>query len=96
MDERVKKLEEIQKKKEEINIAKMADRLMVEGGTDSDPAIAQLDNDGNASRQLYSAIGHETLQSENDGKSREMIEKAKQSMPYHDNQSQFLRRGVTD
>lgn len=85
MDERVKKLEEIQKKQEEIKIAKKADRLMVEGGTDSDPAIAQMDNDGNASRQLYCAIGHETLQSEGDAKSRKMMENAKQSMPYHDN-----------
>ena len=46
MDERLKKLEEIQKKKEEIESAKMADRLMVEGGTDSDPAMAQFENDG--------------------------------------------------
>ena len=86
MDDRLKKLEEIQKKKEEIEIAKMSDRLMVEGGTDSDPAMAQLDNDGNASRQLYSAIGHETLQSEDDAQSRKMMENAKQSMPFHDNQ----------
>ena len=87
MDDRLKKLEEIQKKREEILIARMADRLMAEGGTDSDPAVAQLDNDGNASRQLYSAIGHETLQSEHDAKSRKMIENAKPSLPYHDNQS---------
>ncbi len=86
MDDRLKKLEEIQKKREDILIARMADRLMAEGGTDSDPAIAQLDNDGNASRQLYSAIGHETLQSEDDAKSRKMIENAKPSLPYHDNQ----------
>jgi len=86
MDDRLKTLEELQKKREAILIAKMADRLMAEGGTDSDPAIAQLDNDGNASRQLYSAIGHETLQSEGDEKSRKMIENAKPSLPYHDNQ----------
>lgn len=86
MDDRLKKLEEIQKKKEEIEIAKMADRLMVEGGTDSDPAMARLDNDGNASRQLYSAIGHETLQSEDGSQSRRMIENAKPSLPHHDNQ----------
>lgn len=86
MDDRLKQLEEIQKKREEILIAKMADRLMAEGGTDSDTAIAQLDNDGNASRQLYSAIGHETLQSEDNAKSRKMIENAKPSLPYHDNQ----------
>jgi len=86
MDDRLKKLEEIQKKREEILIARMADRLMAEGGTDSDPAIAQLDNDGNASRQLYSAIGHETLQSEDESKKRKMIENAKPSLPYHDNQ----------
>lgn len=96
MDDRLKKLEDIQKKKAEIEIAKMADRLMVEGGTDSDPAIAQLDNDGNASKQLYSAIGHETLQSEDDAQSRRMMENAKASMPYHDNQSQFLRRHASD
>lgn len=87
MDDRLKKLEEIQKKKEEIEIAKMADRLMAEGGTDSDPAMARLDNDGNASRQLYSAIGHETLQSDDGSQSRRMIENAKPSLPHHDNQS---------
>ncbi len=87
MDDRLKKLKEIQKKKEEIEIAKMADRLMVEGGTDSDPAMARLENDGNASRQLYSAFGHETLQSEDGSQARKMIENAKASMPYHDNQS---------
>jgi hypothetical protein len=86
MDERLKKLEEIQKKREEIEIAKKADRLMAEGGTDSDPAMAQLDNDGNASRQLYSAIGHETLQSEDDAQAQRMIENAKPSLPFYDNQ----------
>jgi hypothetical protein len=86
MDDRLKKLEEIQKKKEEIEIAKMADRLMAEGGTDSDPAMARLDNDGNASRQLYTAIGHETLQSDDGSQSRRMIENAKPSLPHHDNQ----------
>lgn len=86
MDDRLKKLEEIQKKKEELEIAKMADKLMAEGGTDSDPAIAQLDNNGNASRQLYSAIGHETLQSDDGTQARNMIENAKPSLPYHDNQ----------
>lgn len=87
MDERLKKLEEIQKKKEEIEIAKKTDRLMAAGGTDSDPAMAQLSDNGNATRQLYQAIGHETLQSEDDGHYRDMLEKAKGSMPYHDNQN---------
>jgi Mn-dependent DtxR family transcriptional regulator len=96
MDERVKKLEEIQKKQEEIRIAKMADRLMVEGGTDSDPAIAKLENDGNVSRQLYSAVGHETLQSGDHDKTRQMMENAKQNMPFHDNQSQFLRNHISE
>ncbi len=96
MDERLKKLADIQKKKEEIEIAKMADHLMAEGGTDSDPAFAQLENDGNVSRQLYSAVGHQTLQSGDDAQSRRMMENAKPSMPYHDNQSQFLKGHVTD
>lgn len=87
MDERLKKLEEIQKKREEIEIAKMANQLLAEGGTDSDPPIAQLEDDGNASRQLYSAVGHETLQSRDDEQARRIIENAKPSMPYHDNQS---------
>ncbi|MDD3168963.1 MAG: hypothetical protein PHC91_05805 [Eubacteriales bacterium] len=86
MDDRMKKLKEIQKKREEIEIAKKADRLMAEGGTDSDPAMAQLDNDGNAARQIYSAIGHETLQSDDGSQSRKMIESAKPSLPFHDNQ----------
>lgn len=96
MDERLKKLAEIQKKKEELEIAKMADRLMAEGGTDSDPAIAQLENNGNASRQLYSAIGHQTLQSGDEAQARKMMENAKPSMPFHDNQSQFLTGHVPD
>ncbi|MEL7657318.1 MAG: hypothetical protein AAGU75_15600 [Bacillota bacterium] len=96
MDSRLKKLEDIQKKQEEIKIAKMADVLMVEGGTDSDPAMAKLENDGNVSRQLYRAIGHETLQSENDSHAVDMIENAKPSMPFHDNQSQFLRKNATE
>lgn len=88
MDERLRKLEEIQKKREEIEIAKKADRLMAEGGTDSDPALARLENDGNASRQLYSAIGHETLQSEDDyEQAYRMMENAKPSLPFYDNQS---------
>ncbi len=96
MDDRVKKLEDIQKKQEEIEIAKKADRLMVEGGTDSDPAMAQLVDDGNVSRQLYQAMGQETLQSESSTKYREMIENGKGSMPFHDNQSQFLRKDITE
>jgi hypothetical protein len=89
MDERLRKLEEIQKKREDIEIAKNADRLMAEGGTDSDPAIAKLENDGNASRQLYSAIGHETLQSgdDDDVQAYWMMENAKPSLPFYDNQS---------
>jgi len=88
MDERLRKLKEIQKKREEIKIAKKADRLMAEGGTDSDPALARLENDGNASRQLYSAIGHETLQSEDDyEQAYRMMENAKPSLPFYDNQS---------
>ena len=92
----MKKLEDIQKKQEEIKISKTADLLMVEGGTDSDPAMAQLENDGNVSRQLYSAVGHETLQSGNDEQNANMIENAKQSMPFHNNQSQFLRKDITE
>ncbi len=96
MDERLKKLEEIQKKKNELEIAKLADRLMAHGGTDSDPAIAQLENDGNISRQMYSVFGHETLQSEDDSQARRMMEEAKPWMPYHDNQSQFLKGHISD
>lgn len=90
MDERLKKLEEIQKKKEEIEIAKRSNMLLAEGGTDSDPATAQLENNGNASRQLYQALGHATLQSAEDADSEQvygMLEHAKAVMPYHDNQS---------
>jgi hypothetical protein len=89
MDERLRKLEEIQKKREEIEMAKGADRLMAEGGTDSDPAIVKLENNGNASRQLYTAIGHETLQSGGDDEQayRNMMENAKPSLPFYDNQS---------
>ncbi|QOX63646.1 hypothetical protein FRZ06_09925 [Anoxybacterium hadale] len=87
MDERLKKLTELQRKREEIEIAKKSDRLMAEGGTDSDPAMAQISDNGNVTRQMYQAIGHETLQSEDDGHYREMLEKAKGSLPYHDNQS---------
>lgn len=86
MDDRLEKLKEIQKKREEIEIAKNADRLMAEGGTDSDPAMAQLDDDGNASRQIYSAIGHETLQSDDGSQFRKMMENAKPSLSHHDNQ----------
>lgn len=96
MDSRLKKLEDIQKKQEEIKIAKMADLLMVEGGTDADPAIAQLENDGNVSRQLYRAVGHETLQNGSDVQAANMIENAKQSMPFHNNQSQFLRKEIQE
>jgi hypothetical protein len=96
MDERLKKLADIQKKKDEIEIAKAADNLMARGGTDSDPAMAQLENDGNVSRQLYSAVGHQTLLSEDDSQYRRMIENAKPSLPYHDNQSQFLRGHTAD
>lgn len=95
MDSRLKKLEDIQKKQEEMRIAKLADLLMIEGGTDSDPAVAKLENDGNVSRQLYQAVGHETLQSGDELQAVDMIENAKQSMPFHDNQSQFLRKNVT-
>lgn len=90
MDERLKKLEEIQKKREEIEIAKLSNKLMAEGGTDSDPATAQLNNDGNASRQLYNAIGHATLQSNDaadEAQSRRMLENAKADLPFYDNQS---------
>ena len=50
MDDREKKLEQ-------IRIAKMADKLKLEGGTDSDSEVAIISNDGNATRQLYHAIG---------------------------------------
>lgn len=87
MDERLKKLAELQKEKDEIEIAKLSDKLMAEGGTDSDPAMAQMSDNGNVSRQLYQAIGHETLQSEDDGHYRAMLENAKGTLPFHDNQS---------
>jgi hypothetical protein len=90
MDERLKKLEEIQKMKEELEIAKLSNRLMAEGGTDSDPATAQLSDSGNASRQLYNALGHVTLQS-NDAadaaQNRRMLENAKADLPFYDNQT---------
>lgn len=90
MDERLKKLEEIQKKRQEIEIAKLSNKLMAEGGTDSDPTTVQMNNDGNASRQLYNAVGHETLQSSetaDDAQRRRMLENAKADLPYYDNQS---------
>ena len=90
MDERLKKLEEIQKKKEEIEIAKLSNRLMAEGGTDSDPATAQLSENGNASRQIYNAIGHATLQSSDEAdaaQNRRMLENAKADLPFYDNQT---------
>lgn len=90
MDERLKKLEEIQKKREEIEIAKLSNRLMAQGGTDSDPATVQMNNDGNASRQLYNAVGHETLQSSevsDEAQKRVMLENAKADLPYYDNQT---------
>lgn len=90
MDERLKKLEEIQKKREEIEIAKLSNTLMAQGGTDSDPTTVQMNNDGNASRQLYNALGHETLQSSenaDDAQRRVMLENAKADLPYYDNQT---------
>jgi hypothetical protein len=90
MDERLKKLEEIQKKKDAIEIAKQSNRLMAEGGTDSDPATAQLSNNGNATHQLYNAIGHVTLQSDegaDTAQAHKMLENAKADLPYYDNQS---------
>lgn len=96
MDQRLKKLEDIQRKKDEIEIAKAANQLLAEGGTDSYPTYVQLENDGNVSRQIYSAVGHETLQSEDDEQSHRIIENAKPQMPYHDNQSRFLKGHVPD
>jgi len=96
MDNRLKKLEDIQKKQEEIEIAKISGQLLAEGGTDSDPAVVQLENNGNVSRQLYDAVGHKTLQSTDDGQSAKLIESAKPSMPFHNNQSQFLRKEIND
>ncbi len=90
MDERLKKLEEIQKKREEIEIAKLSNKLMAQGGTDADPTTVQMNNDGNASRQLYNAVGHETLQSsdaDDDAQRRMMLENAKADLPYYDNQT---------
>lgn len=90
MDERLKKLEEIQKKREEIEIAKLSNKLMAQGGTDADPTTVQMDNDGNASRQLYNAVGHETLQSSeanDEAQRRVMLENAKADLPYYDNQN---------
>ena len=89
MDNRMKILEEQKKKEEQIKIAKMSSKLMLEGGTDSESAVAIISDNGNASRQLYHAIGHETLQSFYDvvdsGELTELSEQ--QSLPYHDNQS---------
>ena len=59
MDDREKKLEE-------IRIAKVADKTMLRGGTDTEPSVVKLSEDGNVTRQIYEAIGHETLQSEPD------------------------------
>jgi len=84
MDDRLKILEERKKKMEEIKIAKRADKLMLEGGTDSDSSFAVITNDGNATRQLYHAIGHETLQSVSEDYC-EQTDINKQSLPYHDN-----------
>lgn len=87
MDSRMKILEEIQKKKEQIEIAKKSDKLMVEGGTDSEPAVAIIRNNGNATRQLYHALGSETLQShygnEEPAELTELSEQ--QSLSYHNN-----------
>lgn len=87
MDSRMKILEEIQKKKEQIEIAKKSNKLMLEGGTDSEPAVAIIRNNGNATRQLYHSIGSETLQSyydkEDPAELSELSEQ--QSLPYHDN-----------
>lgn len=81
MDDRKKKLEE-------IRISKKADKLMLQGGTDSESAVAIISNNGNATRQLYSGIGQETLQSAYDfADSGEETELSKESIPYHDNLS---------
>ncbi|HHU18556.1 MAG TPA: hypothetical protein GXZ70_10190 [Clostridiales bacterium] len=94
MDERLNKLLENQKKQEDIEIAQNADRLLVEGSSDSNPSVAKLENDRNIVRQIYSAIGHETLESENNYVPSDIIEDAKQSLPFHDNQSIFLNRRI--
>jgi len=88
MDNRTETLEELMKKKEQIRIAKESDKLMLEGGTDSEPAVAIISNDGNATRQLYHAIGSETLQSYYDhAEPAELTELSEQqSLPHHDNQ----------
>jgi hypothetical protein len=76
-----------EKKLEQIRIAKMSDKLMMEGGTDSDSAVAIITNDGDASRQLYHALGHETLQSVYDPENSGEIDGLSntQSLPYNDN-----------
>ena len=64
MDERLKKLEDIQKEKRRIGNCK--DGGPSDGGRRYGFRSLQSRrwiNDGNASRQLYSAVGHQTLQS---------------------------------
>lgn len=89
MDERMRILEERKKREEELKIAKMSAKLMLEGGTDSEPVVAIIRDNGNASRQLYHALGHETLQSiYDDADPAELTELSQQqSLPHHNNQS---------
>lgn len=88
MDKRMKILEDKKKREEEIKIAKKASKLMLEGGTDSEPPVAIIRDNGNATRQLYHAIGHETLQSADDVDARELTELSEQqSLPHHNNRS---------
>ena len=86
MDERMKKLEEINKNEAEIKSAKEASKLMLAGGTDSDSPVAILRDNGNVTRQMYHAIGHDTLQSVADVDSGELTELSEQeSLPHHNN-----------
>lgn len=50
--------------REQVRMAEEADKLKQEiGGTASDDSVVKLKNDGNVTRQIMDAIGHETLQS---------------------------------
>lgn len=50
--------------KEEVDAAAKADKMKdVSDTASSDSEVVKLKNDGNVTRQIYEAIGHETLQS---------------------------------
>lgn len=50
--------------REQIKQAMEADKMMrIDGWSDSEPSVVKLKNNGNMSRQIYQAVGHQTLQS---------------------------------